>query len=87
MLLIGVLFAVTINALIKNPQSLTSVAIEASVAKEIISIFAILFFGAFGLVGLGLLFSNIYRIITVKNQAKGKFIGGILLAIIILGIT
>ncbi len=86
-LIIGILFTITINALIHNPQSLTSVGIEASVAKQFISIFAILFLGAFGLVGISFLFSNIYRIITTKNQWKGKFISGILIAIIILGGT
>lgn len=73
--------------LIQNPNALTSVGITAATAKNLLSVFAGLFFGVFGLVGLGLLLSNIYRLITVKNQSKLRYIFGLLGAFLILWVV
>jgi hypothetical protein len=50
----------------------------------LLQLFAGLILGVMGLVGLGFLFTNIYRLITVKNQSKVRYVFSLFLAVIIL---
>ncbi|GHW02966.1 hypothetical protein AGMMS50249_7520 [candidate division SR1 bacterium] len=80
------LFAVTIFSLIRNPQALIGVGIDAITAKNLLSLFAGLVLGGLGLVAVGFLFSNIYKIISGKATAKAKTILQIILSILALGV-
>jgi hypothetical protein len=71
----------------QNPNALAGVGITATNAKNLLSIFAGLIVGVIGLVGLGFLLTNIYRLITIKNQSKVKYVLGLLGAFVILGIA
>jgi nitrate reductase gamma subunit len=79
-------FGAILYFLKQNPNALVSVGISASTAKSLLTMFAGLLVGVIGLVGLGFLFSNIYRLITVKNQSKIGYILSLLVAVVILGI-
>jgi hypothetical protein len=87
LLLLGVLFALTLMSLVSNPNALASVGITAATAVNLLSIFAGLIVGVIGLVGLGFLLTNVYRLITVKNQSKIRYILGLLGAFLILGVA
>lgn len=86
LLLIAAWFGLAIYTLIQDPDAFLWLGIKGEIAKSILTIFSGLFFGIFLLIGLWLLISNIYKMITVKNQSKGKFIWGIFLALLIFGI-
>jgi len=73
--------------LTQNPNALNSVGITAATAKSLLTIFAGLFFGVILLVGLGLLLTNIYRLITAKNQSKIRLILGLIGSLLILGVA
>jgi hypothetical protein len=78
LLLLGGLFAVILMSLTSNPNALAGVGITATIAKSLLSVFAGLIVGVIGLVGLGFLLTNVYRLISVKNQSKGRYILGLL---------
>lgn len=80
LVIIAGLFTLTISSLINNPNALIWVGIDANSAKNLISIFAWLIFWTVWLIWLGFLISNIYRLITVKNQSKLKYILSLLWA-------
>jgi len=82
-LLLAWWFGLGINFLVDNPDSFASMGITTATAKSLLSIFAGIFFWVPLLVGLGLLISNIYKLITAKNQSKLKFLWGILLSFVI----
>ena len=65
-------FFVTMSSLIKNPWALQWIWVDASTAKSILMAFCGLIFGSIILLMLGVIISNIYRLITVKNQSRGK---------------
>ncbi|MDR0860782.1 MAG: hypothetical protein LBO09_07630 [Candidatus Peribacteria bacterium] len=87
LLLLGGLFALTLVSLVKNPMALAGVGINAATAVNLLSIFAGLIVGVIGLVGVGLLLTNVYRLITVKNQSKIRYILSLIGAVVILGIA
>ncbi|MDR2540420.1 MAG: hypothetical protein LBD11_01210 [Candidatus Peribacteria bacterium] len=87
LLLLGGLFALTLMSLVKNPTALSGVGINAATAVNLLSIFAGLIVGVIGLVGLGVLLTNIYRLITVKNQSKIGYILGLIGSFLILGVA
>ncbi|MDR3168380.1 MAG: hypothetical protein LBU27_01050 [Candidatus Peribacteria bacterium] len=87
LLLLGGLFALTLVSLIKNPNALAGVGITATTAVNLLSIFAGLIVGVIGLVGLGFLLTNVYRLITVKNQSKVSYIFGLVGAFLLLGVA
>ena len=74
LLLIFAGFFVTLSSLIKNPNALLGIGVDASTAKMLLQAFTGLLFWSVILLMLGVIISNIYRLITVKNQWKGKFI-------------
>ena len=74
LLLIFLWFFVTLWSLKKNPDALLWMWIDASMAKILLQAFAWLLFWSFILLMLWLVISNIYRIITVKNQSKGRYV-------------
>lgn len=67
-------FFVTLTALIKNPESLQWIWISAANAKVLLQAFTWMLFWSIILLVLGFIVSNIYRLITVKNQSKWKYI-------------
>jgi hypothetical protein len=74
LLLIFAGFFVTLSSLIKNPNALLGIGVDASTAKMLLQAFTGLLFWSVILLMLGVIISNIYRLITVKNQWKWKFI-------------
>jgi hypothetical protein len=87
LLILAGLFTVILISLTKDANALAGVGITATTAKTLLSMFAGLIVGVIGLVGLGFLLTNIYRLITVKNQSKVKYVLGLLGAFVILGIA
>ncbi len=67
-------FLVTLTSLIKNPNALLGIWIDASNAKIILQAFTGLLFWSFILLMIGIIIANIYRIITVKNQWKWRYV-------------
>lgn len=86
LLIIGLAFGAGIYFLIQNPNAFTSIGLSTAQAKSIFSIFTGLFFWIFILIGLIWFISNIYKLITVKNQSKGKFVWWLFGALLIMGI-
>ena len=74
LLLIFAWFFLTLSSLIKNPNALAWIWVGASTAKALLQAFTGLIFWSVILIMLGVIISNIYRLITVKNQWKWKFI-------------
>ena len=72
-LLLAGLFA-ALFSLQNNPSALVSFGISTNTAKSLLQwFFALLFWGVIVLM-LGVIVSNIYRLVTVKNQSKGRFV-------------
>lgn len=67
-------FWIMVYSLIQNPEALAWIKISANTAKMILSLFVWLVFWWAVLLMLGLVISNIYRLITSKNQSKRKTI-------------
>lgn len=65
-------FFVTMSSLIKNPWALQWIGVDASTAKSILMVFCGLIFWSIIFLMLGVIVANIYRLITVKNQSKGR---------------
>ena len=74
LLLIFAGFFVTLSSLIKNPNALLWIWVDASTAKVLLQAFTGLLFWSVILIMLWVIISNIYRLITVKNQWKWKYI-------------
>ena len=67
-------FFVTLSSLVRNPWALQWIWVSASDAKMLMMAFCGLIFWSIILIMLWVILSNIYRLITVKNQKKSKFI-------------
>ena len=67
-------FFLTLSSLIKNPNALSWIWVDAGTAKALLSVFTGLIFWSVILAMLWVIISNIYRLITVKNQWKKRFI-------------
>ena len=76
LILIG--FFVTLYSLRSNPDSLQWIWVWAWEAKMLLQVFCWLLFWSIVLLMVGVVVSNIYRIITVKNQWKSKYIRGLI---------
>jgi len=74
LLLIFAWFFVTLESLINNPNALLGIWVDAATAKMLLQAFTGLLFWSVILIMLWVIISNIYRLITVKNQWKWKFI-------------
>ena len=67
-------FFVTLSSLIKNPAALQWIWVDASMAKTLLQAFTWLLFWSIIILMLWVIISNIYRLITVKNQSKGRYV-------------
>ena len=74
LLLIFTAFWVTLTSLISNPQALQWIWIDAPNAKLILQVFTGLLFWSILILMLWLIIANIYRLITVKNQWKVRYV-------------
>ena len=72
--LIFIWFFITLASLIRNPDALQWIWINASSAKIILQAFTGLLFWSVILLMIWVIVSNIYRLITVKNQSKWRYI-------------
>ena len=77
LLLLVWLFA-TLFSLQKNPNVLAWLGISAATSKTLLNLFFALLFGSMIILMIGVIVANIYRLITVKNQSKGRFIWGLI---------
>lgn len=69
MIVVGGLTIMFYN-LIKNPTQLTTLGIDPATTKTLLQAFAAIFFGLLIFLGIGVLITNLYRLITVKNKPK-----------------
>ena len=76
-LLLAWLF-VALYSLQRNPNALVSLGIGTNTAKSLLQAFFWLLFWSVIILMVGVIVTNIYRLITVKNQSKGKFILGLI---------
>lgn len=76
-LLLAWLFA-ALFSLQNNPSALSWLGIDTNTAKGLLQGFFGLLLGSVILLMLWVIVSNIYRLITVKNQSKGRFILGLI---------
>ena len=74
LLLIMIGFWVTLTSLIKNPDALLWIWVDAWVAKTLLQVFSALLFWSIIILMLWVIIANIYRLITVKNQSKKRYI-------------
>jgi len=74
LLLIFAWFFITLSSLIKNPNALAWIWVYANTAKTLLQAFTGLIFWSLIILMLWVIISNIYRLITVKNQWKWKFV-------------
>lgn len=74
LLLIFIGFWVTLTSLIKNPNALMWIWVSAGVAKTLLQVFTWLLFWSIIILTLWVIIANIYRLITLKNQSKRKYI-------------
>lgn len=56
--------------LIKNPSQLTTLGIDPATTKTLLQAFSAIFFGLLTFLGIGVLITNLYRLVTVKNKPK-----------------
>lgn len=77
LLLLAWMFA-TLFSLLNNPNSLLWLWVNASTAKTLLQIFFALIFWSVIILMVWVIIANIYRLITVQNQSKGRFILGLL---------
>ena len=76
-LLLAWLFA-ALFSLQRNPDALLWLGINTSTAKSLLQAFFLLLLGSIIILMVWVIISNIYRLITVKSQSKGKFIFGLI---------
>ena len=62
----------------QNPSALVSLGISTETAKWLLKWFFWLLFWSIIILMVWVIVSNIYRLITVKNQSKGKFVMGLI---------
>lgn len=74
LLLILIGFWVTLTSLIKNPEALSWIWVDANTAKTLLQAFSALLLWSIIILMLWVIIANIYRLITVKNQSKKKYI-------------
>ncbi|MCX6822652.1 MAG: PKD domain-containing protein [candidate division SR1 bacterium] len=71
--------------LIKNPSQLTTLGINPATTKTLLQAFSAIFFGLLTFLGIGILITNLYRLVTVKNKPKTGYglsaVGGFFLFI------
>jgi len=67
-------FFVTLSSLIKTPNALRWIWVDAATAKMLMMVFCGLIFWSIILLMLWVIISNIYKLITVQNQKKWKFV-------------
>lgn len=79
----GVLFlfvvgglAVVFYNLMNNPTQLSSVGLDPTTTKTLLQTFSVIFFGLLTFLGIGLLIVNLYRMITIKNKSKIRYVLG-----------
>lgn len=82
MFVIGWLVLVFYN-LMNNPTQLASVWLDPNTTKSLLQSFAVLFFGFLTFLGIGFLIVNLYRIITVKNKWRLRYVFGAILGFVI----
>lgn len=75
-------FFVTLYSLIKDPYALSRIGISVANAKMFLQLVAWLIFGSVLLLIIWSVISNIYRLITVKNQSKWKTILWLILGVV-----
>ena len=63
-------------SLIKNPTQLTNLGIDPATTKTLLQSFAAIFFGLLTFLWIGILITNLYRLVTVKNKSKLWFKNG-----------
>ena len=59
-----------------NPTQLSSVGLDPNTTKTLLQTFSVIFFGILAFLGIGLLITNLYRLITVKNRSKFRYAFG-----------
>lgn len=69
MIVVGGLTIIFYN-LIKNPTQLVNLGIDPASTKTLLQAFAAIFFGLITFLGIGILITNLYRVVTVKNKSK-----------------
>lgn len=69
MVVVGGLTIIFYN-LIKNPSQLTTLGIDPATTKTLLQAFSAIFFGLLTFLGIGILITNLYRLVTVKNKPK-----------------
>ncbi len=72
---------------LQNPGKLANIGILPADAKSLLMIIAGVFFGVIFLFGFGFLAINTYRLIRNKTGNKTKYLGGMFLGFILLGIA
>lgn len=83
LIVIGGLALVLYN-LIQNPSGLSqlsSVGLSPTTTKSLLQTFSVIFFGLIVFLGIAVLITNLYRIITVKNKSKIRYGFGIILGL------
>ena len=74
LILIFIWFFITLYSLINNPTALQWIWLSAANAKTLLQAFTGLIFWSIILLMIWVIVANIYRLITVKNQWKRKFV-------------
>ena len=67
-------FFVTLTSLIRNPDALLWIWVWAGTAKTLLQAFSALLFWSVIILMVWVIIANIYRLITVKNQSKKKYV-------------
>lgn len=77
----GIIFLLVVGGLawvfwylMQNPQQLASLGIDAATAKTVLQAFASIFFGLVIFAWFAMLIVNLYRIFTVKNKSKIRYV-------------
>lgn len=69
---------------ISSSDFLQTIGLEIEDVKLILKIFALLFFGIIFFGGFYVLVLNVYRLVTVKNKSKAKYIAGLVLGFVVI---
>lgn len=78
MVFVGALLAM-FYYLIQNPNQLASIWLDLETTKNLLSTFSIIFFALVVFLGMGILIFNGYRLSSVKNTSKTKYVVGLFL--------
>ncbi|MFA5747902.1 MAG: PKD domain-containing protein [Candidatus Absconditabacterales bacterium] len=82
MIVLGGLIIIFMN-LIKDPNKLSSVGLDPATTKMLLNGFSVIFFGLIVFLGIGILIVNLYRLITIKNKPKIRYIVGTIFGFIL----